>query len=58
MDHKALAALLFPNVTMTAQELEEKFGIPIIGTIPNFDSAGSKGGYNYGYRKSQKKGSK
>lgn len=40
------------------QELEEKFGIPIIGTIPNFDSAGSKGGYNYGYRKSQKKGSK
>ena len=25
MDHKALAALLFPNVTMTAQELEEKF---------------------------------
>ena len=25
MDHKALADLLFPNVTMTAQELEEKF---------------------------------
>ena len=40
------------------QELEEKFGIPIIGTIPNFGSASGKGGYNYGYRKSQKKGSK
>lgn len=40
------------------QELEEKFGIPIIGTIPNFDSATGKSGYNYGYRKSQKKGSR
>ena len=45
---------LLDNRVKSEQELEEKFGLPIVGSIPNFKAASS--GKNYGYSSYYKKG--
>ncbi len=44
-----IAKTLMDQTVKNEEDLEKKFGVPVIGSIPDFETAGHNGYSNYGY---------